>query len=458
MQYHLSPSFLQPLTCLRRQGALSALALASLLSACGGGGDEAQPVTSSAPTATLQSARAVDTAVLSARLAERTLMVAQLAGDQLRGQSARGGVAADFGASCFGDGTRDLSIEDRDGSLSLSVGDRVHLQFNACRTPIFEGRLEGALDLDVVASTLSPATDAWAADLSTSELRLQLDAGGAPWVMSGSLHAESRMHLDGVELRAFDRGDETLVWQLGASSERMLDFKLGKSLDYVESAGRVDIAFSLESDSLDGRVTVTSGSDGISGWIGREPDAGVLRITGGKGEVSVRPDVGPDRLDAEIGFDGDTNGVAESSDDREWSRIAAGFLWWAQGLVPLPAVPPGTSVYPIPEAGEPELAPYLLSATDDLPTDATIEWAFSVPLDPDRLPDMILEEDGGATRVTLDATLRGARLTLVPEQPLQPGTRYLLRMLRNGAPEVVELKDMDGDLLVLVADDVYTTR
>jgi hypothetical protein len=458
MQYHLPKSPLQPLTCLQRQAAFSALAFASLLSACGGGGGGGEaPATPmpSAPTATLQSARAVDTAALSAWLAERTLMVAQLAGDELRGQSARGGLTG-TGISCNGVGTRDLVVEDRDGSLSLNVGDRVHLQFNACRTPIFEGRLNGSLEFDVVPSTLSPANDTWAADLSTSELRLQEDAGGAPWVMRGSLHAESRMHFDGVELHAFDRGDETLVWERGAASERMLDFKLGKTLDYVKSTGRVDIAFSLESDSLGGRVIVTSGSDGITGWIGRQPDAGILRITGGKGEVTVRPDA--DDSVAEVGFDGDTNGVADGpAVAKPWSRIAAGFLWWAQGLVPLPTSP-GAPAYPIPAAGQPEPAPYLLSATDDLPLKPSIEWAFSVPLDPD-LPDMVLEEDApGATRVPLDAKLRGARLTLVPQQPLQPGSRYLLRMLRNGASQVVELHDKDGDLIVLVAGDEYTTR
>lgn len=453
MQYHLPPSPLQPLTRIRRQVAFSALAFASLLSACGGGGGGGEaPSVPSAPTATLQSAKAVDTAARSTWLAERTLMVAQLAGDELREQAMRGGLGGS-GISCNGDGTRDLVVDDRDGSLSLSVGDRVHLQFSACLTPIFEGRLNGALELDVVANTLLPATGAWAADLSSGGLSIQ--SAGAPWVMSGKLHAESRMHLDGVELRAADRGDETLVWQRGATSERMLDFKLAKTLDYVDSTGRVDIGFTLESGSLDGRVLVSSGIDGITGWIGRQPDAGVLRITGGKGEVTVRPDA--DNPGAEVDFDGDANGVADGPGvERPWSQIAAGFLWWAQGLVPLST---GSTAYPIPAAGLPPLAPYLLSATDDLPTQPSIEWAFSINLDPQQLPDMILEEDApGAAQVPLEATLNRARLTLVPKQPLQPGSRYLLRMLRNGASELVQLHGTHSDLVVLAAGDVYTTR
>jgi hypothetical protein len=448
-----------------------------LLAACGGGGGGGgtpAPAAPDAPTATLQSTEAGDTAGLTAWLAERTLMMAQLAGDEMRAQAARGGLVAG-GLSCLGDGTLDVAVDDRDGSGGLGVGDRLHLQFNACRVPMFEGRLSGALVIDVLASGLVPATDAWAGDLSTSGFAIQRDDMRTPARFSGSLHAESRMHLDGVVLQAESLDDKPPVWlrEDASASDSLSDLRLSKRLDYVNSRGRVDLIYTLDSGELGGRVNVASGSDGLQSWIGRLPDTGVLRINGKREVIVVRAKMNSGATSADVGFDGDANGVTESNAVREWSDIVAGFLWWAQGLVTLPA---SGAAYPIPPAGVPGLARYPIGAIDQLPLKPVLEWTFTINLDPARLPPLFVlerqadlpalpfsraDDDWGSERVPLQVTLNGARLTLAASEQLQPGRRYLLRMLRqgvNGPAEAVRLQGTRNDTIVLTDDDVFATR
>ncbi|HZE91313.1 MAG TPA: hypothetical protein VE029_06330, partial [Rhizobacter sp.] len=70
--------------------------------------------------ATLSAGNANSAARLVAGLAENSLLVAQLAADELRDQAAHGGPAA-----CTSSGTRNSVFDDRDASGGLTPGDHL---------------------------------------------------------------------------------------------------------------------------------------------------------------------------------------------------------------------------------------------------------------------------------------------------------------------------------------------
>jgi hypothetical protein len=470
----------------RKTQLFSALLLIGGLAGCGGGGGGDAPAAPPAPpsgmSATLGASNANTAAKLATGLAENSLLMAQLAADELRDQAARGGQAASV--PCAASGTRDTFFDDRDASGGLTAGDHLQVQYSACAVTMLEGQISGTVDITLAAPALVSPSGAWAGELQ-AQSPLQIvhasQASGQPDTsrMQGGLHFESQMNKDGVDLRVGPAATDDLQWQVPnadtpPTTERIVNPKLGKQLDYVKARGRVDIQFTLQSEALDGNVTVASSSGGVTGWIGRLPDTGAIRITAagagagtgaGAGSVSVKAQSADGTRDADLAVDGDGNGVVESTTDLPWDQLAHGFLWWAQGLVPLSTS--GSSAYNIPPAGTPGLLRYGIGPTDDIALDTVFDWTFSIPLEATQMPALVLEReasgapsDPGLERVPLNLQLRGARLTLTPTHVLQAGRTYHLAMLNpanpSGPTQLAELTDIKQRAIVLF--DAFTTQ
>ncbi|HZE90642.1 MAG TPA: hypothetical protein VE029_02860, partial [Rhizobacter sp.] len=282
-------------------------------------------------------------------------------------------------------------------------------------------------------------------------------------------HFESLMNQDGTDLRVSRGAADDLQWQMTnlssqTSTERIGSPQLSKQLDYVNARGAVDLQYTLQSQALGGQVAVTTTAGGVSGWIGRLPDTGSIRVAApGHGSVSLSTQSTEGSRNADLAVDGDGNGMADTTTELAWDQAARGFLWWAQGLVELR---PGVG-YNIPPTGTPGLLRYDIGPTDGLALDTVFDWTFSIPLDATQMPELVLQReasgaplDPGLERVALASHLRGARLTLTPANLLEPGRTYHLAMLNRSDPAgptlVPELNDTLQRTIVLF--DTFTTR
>jgi hypothetical protein len=453
---------------LRRRLALCALSL--VVSSCGGGGggggnSDGPPSEPSAGGAesplTIAPANGKDVASFTVAISEAALVVGQFAFDEA---SAWRGVVGSI--SCSNGGTKSTTLQDRDGSGTLSSGDVLTVTFVNCWHPLLASVLDGSAEITIEPSVRADGR-AGRLSFAASSLKLGDGSGQQQAHLGGSLRFDGhavRMS-SSMAVRADGAADLTFTLFDGGVSvvERVRRFSFAKVLSLVSARYELTLAGQLASTVLNGRVEI--GTDAaLAGWMGAVPENGRVSVQGAnssKVRLAARNNAGEFVTDVVVA----ESGVDTSAGTFDWIEAASGYFFWAQGAVPLRS---GGDPFPVPTTRAPAFE--RLSATpafsERLPLNARIEWQMSMPVDASALGQLALrreppesspgvavpDADWGDTHVPLQVTVEGTRMTLAATSQLQPGRTYVLASRPNSSSTYsveATLSDTLGRPLVL---------
>lgn len=432
---------------LRRRLALCALSL--VVSSCGGGGGVNGDGSASTPPAggadsplAIVSTNGKDVASFTVAISEATLVMGQFAFDEANVWRGVGG-----SISCSNGGTKTTTLQDRDGSSTLSSGDVLTVVFVNCWHPLLTGVLDGSAEIAIEPSARA---DGRAGRLSfgASSLKLSDGSGQLQVQLGGSLRFDGHAVRMSSSMAVRADGATDLAFTLfdgGVSVvERVRRFSFAKTLSLASARYELTLAGQLASTVLKGRVEIGTNA-ALAGWMGAVPETGRVFVQGANSSevrLAARNNGGEFVTDVVVA----ESGVYTSASAFDWIDAASGYFFWAQGAVPLRS---GGEPFPVPTTRAPAFE--RLSATPNfserLPLNARIEWQMSMPVNASALGQLALrrepaesspgvavpDADWGDAHVPLQVTVEGTRMTLAATRQLQPGRTYVLTSRPNSS-------------------------
>jgi hypothetical protein len=420
---------------------LALCAFSVVVSACGGGGGEGTPPTPPAVGAeaplVIGLSSGKDVAIWAVAISETALVMGQFAFDEA---SAWRGAPGSI--QCSNGGSKSATLQDRDGSGTLSNGDVLTVTFVSCWHPLLASALDGSVEI-LIEPSVRPDGRAGRLNFGASPLRLSNGAGQLEGQLGGSLRFDGhavRMS-SSMAVRADGAADLAFTLIDGGASvvERLRGFSFTKALSLVSARYEVTLAGQLASTVLGGRVEI--GTDAaLAGWMGAVPEAGRISVMGTSSSsvrlAATKTSAGEFVTDVVVA----ASGVDTSAGVFDWVDAASGYFFWAQGAVPLRS---GGEPFPVPTTRVPAFE--RLSATPDFSerlslNNARIEWQMSMPVNASAVGQLALrrepaesspgvsvpDADWGDAHVPLQVTVEGTRMTLAATNQLQPGRTYVL--------------------------------
>lgn len=426
-----------------------ALALAGLLSACGGGGGADSGSAGGGAGGTDASTGLAFTTANAGRVAgyplwasELMLRIGQAVGEEVAA-AANQAAATVTTVNCTS-GTLQRSWADKDGNRTLGAGDEITLDFSACaREPLARsahGRVTVVLDNvmgngDFVARVVLPAPGMVLASVV-----------GTPGPADFRVSGQTRVELSRSELRHAlligGGSDDAIAFDFpGANfaADRITAFRFEKTHRWDEARTQLDIRMHYDCPELGGSFDVSMPTS-LRSWLDELPEPGPQQgsfaMRGRSGDlVSVAigsASRGPSDLSLTLDLAG--NGSVDARGQGTWEGIGL-----VSGVFFADYTPGGrrnTFAY---NASEFTLRPPFVGGST-LPVDTTFSLQFTRPvagaaawrwrlMDQGRLDQM----PSAGVEVPVQAELHGALIKLKPTQPLRYSHRYEL-LVDTGEP------------------------
>ena len=432
-----------------------ALALAGLLSACGGGGGAADSGSAGGGTGgtggTDASTVLAFTTANAGRVAGYPLWASEL---MLRiGQGVSEEIAATANqpvttiitVSCSS-GTLQRSWADKDGNRTLGAGDEITLDFSACaREPLArsaQGRITVVIESmtgngDFVARVLLPAPGMVLASVV-----------GTPGPADFRVSGQTRLELSRSQLRHAlligGGSDDAITFDFpGANfaADRITAFRFGKTHRWDEARTQLEIRMHYDSPELGGSFDVSMPAQ-LQSWLDELPEPGPQQgsfaMRGRAGDlVSVAiGSAGNGPSDLSFALDLAGNGSVDARGEGTWGGIGL-----VSGVFFADYTPGGRGNTYAYNASEFTLrSPFVGGST--LPVDTTFSLQFTRPvagaaawrwrlMDQGRLDQL----PSAGAEVPVQVELHGALIKLKPTQPLRYSRRYEL-LVDTGEPTV----------------------
>ena len=427
-----------------------ALALAGLLSACGGGGGAGDSGSAGGSAGGTDDSTALAfTTANAGRVAGYPLWASEL---MLRiGQAVREEVAAaanQSGATVTtvncASGTLQRSWADKDGNGTLGAGDEITLDFSACAREPLARSAQGRIT--VVLYSVTGSGDFVARVVLPAPGMVLASVVGTPGPADFRVSGQTRVELSRSELRHAlligGGSDDAIAFDFpGASfaADRITAFRFEKSHRWDEARTQLDIRMHYDSPEIGGGFDVSMPTP-LRSWLDELPEPGpqqgsfAMRGRGGD-LVSVAigsASRGPSDLSVTLDLAG--NGSVDASGEGTWEGIGL-----VSGVFFADYTPGGRGNTYAYNANEFTLrSPFVDGST--LPVDTTFSLQFTRPvagaaawrwrlMDQGRLDQM----PTAGVEVPVQVGLNGALIKLKPTQPLRYSRRYEL-LVDTGEP------------------------
>ncbi|STR26899.1 Uncharacterised protein [Janthinobacterium lividum] len=400
------------------------LLLASLLSACGGGGGSdtatppvTPPVTppaSSANTPLLLNAINADSApTLALAYGATPLAVAQMVVDW----SARVSTSGTASRTCGNGGSQSAAFIDADGNGRVSAGDKLSVTYANCRVKELDGVLDGTMNIAFTAPL--------AQQQLTGIISFMPGFGDRTETPRQDIQGSVRFdYTNGALSRLLHVYSDTKPFIMAFSDATTtkndtvtgLDVQHELRLDTARTA--TSIRFHLASNLLGGSLDVATRTP-LSSWFDSYADAGELVLSGAnnsKASLRVKAD-NHNQFDSLLG---DT--VIRAQDG-----LDVGLLWSSGNW--FPGNKANLDYYEI----NPVLATdFKLLVSPDVSAMApsgSLSWAYSRPLDTTSVTDALFQgQSADAGTIEAKISYNGAIVTVTPLSQLKAGAIYDVRL------------------------------
>ncbi len=373
---------------------------------------------------------------------EALLRVGFVLGQEMAAAGAHVGASAS--GDCASSGTWARTLDDNDGSRSLSTGDVLTLRFNACSREPLAPSVDGGVRLTLLG--VAP-NGGFVARLVLAAPGLAIGRSvGATRDVDYRLSGQATLELEDTGTRSTLRvsaetGDE-MVFDFpgsGVAADRVSRFRLERAQRWDEARTVIDLRLRYESPELGGGFDVRTPAP-VRAWLDMVPEAyaqqGSLEMRGGDGDLVglTITSTGALSPDFAVTLDQGGNGSVDGRGEGAWgmSDLTRGFLfsdYSAGGRG-------GTYAYvadefslrpPYRNLQGPGIGGAVRVQFTRPPVD-TAAWRWRL-VDRGRLP---FGEDAGA-EVPLRVEQQGALFLVQPVQPLRYSRRYVLE-LQTGVP------------------------
>lgn len=358
-------------------------------------------------------------------------------------------------------GQDELQWVDADGSGTLTAGDRVEVQLNACdATPWFFTPLSGSLSIQVLAVTSGSLRAQ--VTLDPAGLRIRALAQLSPdIVLAGSFIAERQLDSRGGRIAVAPGPADDLrriFPEQGSIVDRWQQPQLTRAVRRDLPQVSLTASMQFDSSSLGGRFELSTPS-AVLATLYDYPlpmsGQGMFRVTGARGDLLlVQPAVSQSFLKVRLDRGGDGSVEEEGGTATFWYAMGFGHLWrdlapsFKGGLDPL--VEPFRIVPSFDTSARFAVADEIRLQFNRLPAPGgNLRYHL---VDEGRLPD----GSGGGADVPTEVVQDGALVRIRPLQRLRYSNRYLVRI--GGGPSDsghdLTIQDIHGSHLTLPRGEV----
>lgn len=447
-----------------------AFGLAVGLVGCGGGGgdDAPAPSTGAQPLAlTPQTMGDVGASALAG--GEAVLQIGQLAVD-LTNRFVAASSAAAINESCPNGGTLALTLVDRDANGKPSTGDRVTAQLRDCAVPLVGNVLNGTIGFEIAAATGGATTSLRGTLDFVDGVEIVAFSGAIPGVtvrLLGTLAVEGSRASARTRVAVASTSADNLRLSGTDGTRTITDayraIAASKLIAYDDARITVEMAYQLDSESLGGRLAVSTPQP-LLAHLNTFPEEGRVEVRGaGATVLALTPNFvsASDRFDLSLDLGG--NGTSDNAGSLAWTDAVQGYPWW-DGQAPL-----GWSDNPYATQAFSSSAFSVATSIPPMPSgDAPVRFQFSrVPVD--LVTPRFRFRDNGSTSgyepvqldVSATATREGALIQVRPDQPLRHARFYVLDVSTDGgaswASASVTAHDALGNAATLYAYSSFVT-
>jgi hypothetical protein len=420
-----------------------------------GGGSGSEPQAPATPTAVLNPQNAEAALRLGFGLSEIVLTLANEAQKEARVARAAGGTSGSI--ACPVAGSIGWSLQDRDGTATMTPGDIWRREYRGCVTGA-----AGARNGEVIELLLDqvPGAQDVVAGVMTLVSGYTSAVPGGQLTLSGSVRFE---HLDASrsqKLVVLPTGSGiTLTGTVSAAPirEQATALSLSRHVNAREGLIGQDISFSHDSGALGGtldvRTTATLQSD-----LHAYPHAGRLVITGASessvtSEAIIAVEDQREKLRPMIVIRSANSALTTQTSN--WNNFTSDDFWWAEGVVPREGNPPAV-------ASERQFR-VLHASQRGHPQRPQSQWIFSRPIDSSKVGALRFvrnpaefpnpgwgyqDADWAAEQIEAEVVVDGTLLSIAPKGLLQLGRYYPIDPVTGSGgtapPRVMDFFDSAG--------------
>lgn len=435
----------------------------SLLSACGGGGGTSSGGTSSAASsssssvasssssstassissssASSQAPEAVPLKLTSSNLqpagelaigiSEALLQTAQLAVDAID-QTRINGLIVSSSACANGSGhSANYTLTDNDGNGKPSSGDTIRVSYTSCYQNGVDDWVNGDMVITLVAPAATTGWDGAPSYAAGIQFISPFTIGSLSQVSTVSGTLNVAMVRSGLQstVSAISSTADDWVTTVNISGKTYVEaakaIQSSKLIDYSSARTYPTLSLTLQSQALGGSLKISTPTQ-LTGYFGTYPDQGRVEITGASQDlVRYVPRVYPGNstVDIYLYSVGNTQIPATIQISDSWPNFTSGFLWWDPLTQPV-VFAKGYLSKEFNGADFSVLFSNLKQNTSVQTAAAPLYFQFSHKLNISNLPTITLS--GPSTSIPISVSVDGARLTIIPQQPLQSGVQYSL--------------------------------